>query len=391
MVCIYCKIELLEGSIYCHKCGKQQKQQTRKRRRRAQSQGSITKLSKRTNPYWARLPADYSTGVPVRKSLGCYPTYNAAANAIAKAIYVFESRESEAPTQVITLQQIYNRFTASHYYEALCKSAQTSHCAAWKHLSGISNIPISQINKDTFQIQIDKMHTNNLKRETMAKVRNLSSLLCKEAIGLGLPSVNYGKLVQLPKYDSTPVKPFTSDELLRLWDAADSGNETAMAVQIMNYTGLRPTEFLNVEISANLHTVGKYWYVTTGIIGSKTKAGQGRIIPLPKILHPLILTLINNRTTGPLCVTKRGGYYRLDNWRPRRFNILMDQLGISGCIPYSCRHTYADLIKRRMVPADIAAAIMGHEDYATTYEYYHSTTADDITYICSAVDGISRP
>ena len=48
-------------------------------------------------------------------------------------------------------------------------------------------------------------------------------------------------------------------------------------------------------------------------------------------------------------------------------------------------------MKRRMVPPDIAAAIMGHEDYSTTYEYYHSTTSDDIAYIFSAVDDIARP
>lgn len=392
MVCIYCKIELSEGSLYCHKCGKHQKQQTRKRRRRAQSQGTITKLSgQRKNPYWARLPATYNIGIPERKSLGCFPTYNAAAKAIATAIYALESSEPEAPTQVITMQQIYDRFTASHYYESLSKGAQASHRFAWKYLSSIAQVPVSLVNKDTFQRPIDDMYTHNLKRQSLAKAKNLSSLLCQEAMGQGLLTVNYGKLVQLPKNDSVAVRPFSSDELLRLWDTADNGNQTAMAVQVMNYTGLRPTEFLRLEISVNLHTVGEWWYITTGIIGSKTKAGQGRIVPVPKILHPIIVALINNRVSGPLCAAARGGYYRLDNWRPRRFNILMEQLGISGCVPYSSRHTYADLMKRRMVPPDIAAAIMGHEDYSTTYEHYHSTTADDIAYICSAVDDIARP
>lgn len=392
MECKYCHKSIPNTAKYCHLCGRQQISQPRHRRRRSQSQGTITKLSGvRQKPYWARLPADYSTGVPVRKSLGCYPTYNAAAKAIANAIYKQEVINPNECYPTMTLQQIYDRFSSSHYYAALSKSAQASHRFAWKHLSSIAQVPVNLVNKDTFQIPINDMHAHKLKRQSLAKAKNLSSLLCQEAMGLGLLSVNYGKLVQLPKNDSAHVRSFSSDELLRLWGAADNGNQTAMAVQIMNYTGLRPTEFFTLEISSNLHTVGEFWYITTGIIGSKTKAGQGRIVPLPKILQPIILALINNRVSGPLCAAKRGGYYRLDNWRPRYFNVLMEQLGISGCIPYSSRHTYADQMKRRMVPPDIVAAIMGHEDYSTTYEHYHSTTADDIAYICSAVDDIARP
>ena len=35
--------------------------------------------------------------------------------------------------------------------------------------------------------------------------------------------------------------------------------------------------------------------------------------------------------------------------------------------------------------------IMGHEDFATTVEHYHTTTEEDLDRIFSAIDGISRP
>lgn len=387
MVCKYCKTQLPEEAVFCFICGKRQSLKTKRRHlRRAQSQGSITKLTgKRENPYWARLPAEYSNDGTTRKSLGCFPTYSAAAEALTKAIYV----ESEiVRSNTITLQDMFDRFISSHYYDALSKSAQSAHRTAWKHLCEVADTPIDLVNKETFQIPVDSMHEEGLKRESLAKVRNLSSLLCKEAMGLGLITVNYGQLVQLPKADSFPSKPFSSSELRILWNAVDSGNKDAMTVQMLNYTGMRPSELLSVDISDHLHISGKHWYIQTG---SKTAAGKNRIIPLPPILHGSILALVGERKNGPLIAAEHGGFYRLDNWRPRHFNSLMESLGLIGFTPYSCRHTYADIQKRRNINPEIVMRILGHVDYATTVEHYQTTTAEDISRICEAVTDIERP
>lgn len=388
MDCKFCKTALLDQSIYCHICGKKQQSHSNRRRlRRAQSQGTITKLSgKRDNPYWARLPAKYGTNSVTRKSLGCFPTYSAAAEALSKSIYLHESASTQ--DAAITLQNMYDRFVQSHYYEALSKSAQSSHRTAWQHLQDVADTPIEKINKETFQIPIDALYGEGLKRETLAKIRNLSSLLCKEAMGLNLLNVNFGQLVQLPKADSASAKPFSSAELQLLWTAVDSGNKDAMTLQVLNYTGMRPSELFSIDIAEHLHIDGTYWYIKTG---SKTAAGRNRIIPIPQILHKSILVLVDNRISGPLVATEHGNFWRLDNWRPRRFNPLMDTLGLSGYTPYSCRHTYADLQKRRNADPEIIMRIMGHADYATTVEHYHTTTDEDIARICQTVDNITRP
>ena len=387
MKCKYCQTDLpSEESKYCHICGKQQ-QKNKRRRRRAQAQGTITKLSgKRENPYWARLPADYSSGTPVRVSLGCYPTYAAAAEALAKALYAPGQHDQKQKT--ITLQDIYDRFVSSHYFDNLSKSAQGSHKSAWKHILSCANTPVEKINKDTFQIAIDFLHTAGYKRETLAKMRNLASLLCKEAMAIGLLTVNYGQLVQLPKGDTTPAKPFHTDHIRRIWEAADNGNKDAMAVLVLIYTGMRPGELLSVDIALHLHIDGLFWYIQHG---SKTTAGRNRIIPIPTILHNIILTLVDDRTSGPLIAAVQGGYWRLDNWRPRRFVPLMKQLGLHNYTVYSCRHSYADLQKRRQVAPEIMMEVMGHTDYGTTVERYHTTTDEDIARICAAADGFERP
>lgn len=388
MECKHCHKDIPNDAKYCHLCGKLQTMQPKRHRRhRPQSQGSIVKLSggNRANPYWVRLPADYSSGVPVRESLGCYPTYAAAAEALTKAMYTPEQNEHKQKT--VTLQDIYDRFVSSHYYESLSKSAQGSHRTAWRYINRCATIPVSEINKDTFQRSIDEMRKDGLKRETMAKARNLASLLCKEAMGLGLMTVNFGQLVQLPKSDTEPAKPFSSEQIQRIWDASDAGNKDAKTVLVLIYTGMRPGELLSTDIGEHLHIDGQYWFVRHG---SKSSAGRNRLIPIPLVLHDVILELVDGRISGPLIAAEQGGFWRLDNWRPRRFKPLMEQLGLHNYTVYSCRHTYADLQKRRQVAPEIMMEIMGHRDYATTVEKYQTTTDEDIARICAAADGFER-
>ena len=54
--------------------------------------------------------------------------------------------------------------------------------------------------------------------------------------------------------------------------------------------------------------------------GSKTKAGKNRIIPIPCILRPVVEKAMAGRHSGPLIAVEQGGFWRLDNWRPRQFN-----------------------------------------------------------------------
>lgn len=386
MICKYCHTTLLQSAIYCHHCGKRQcAQVSRRHARRPHSQGSITKLSGRKhNPYWARLPADYSTGVPIRQSLGCFPTYKAAADAISLAISNSVLRHTSS---VQTLADIYQHFVDSQYYASLSKGTQSSHRTAWSHMTCIANMPVSNINMDILQHPINQLHNKGLKRAALAKVRNLCSLLCREAIGLGILHTNYAHYIQLPKDDTCPAKPFDPISLQRIWAAADSGDTVAISTLLMIYTGMRPVEMLSIDISLHMHTIGTYQYVQ---IGSKTWAGNNRIIPIPAILKPIISALIGNRSTGPLISAPRGGHYRVDTWRSRCFRPLMERLLLVGYTPYSCRHTYADMQKRRHISPEIMRLIMGHEDYATTVERYH-TTDEDILSICAAVDGITRP
>ena len=176
MVCRYCNTLLPDTSIYCCTCGRKQLLVPRPRHRpRAHSEGSIVRLSgKRRCPYWARGPAEYNGRSVHRPSLGCYATYAAAAEALGRAKYCGSPESSPKQT---TLRDIYNHFVDTHYYAELSRSAQSSHRTAWGHLAPCADTPIDVVNKQTFQLPIDELARKGLKRETLAKIRNLCSLL----------------------------------------------------------------------------------------------------------------------------------------------------------------------------------------------------------------------
>lgn len=385
MECRKCNAALPEKALFCHLCGK--KQVTTPRRRHAKRYcglGNISKLSgKRQRPYLARLPATYGDRSVARPVLGTYTTYHEAETALLDAL----SRLDTAGT-AMTLEDVYRQFCASNYYLNLKPTSQNAHTGAWHYLQPHGQAKMSAITKAQFQSVADAMQQKGLKRETIAKVRNLASLLCKEAMGLGLLSVNYGQLVQLPHADSAPQTPFSTAQLVALWSAADGGDSAAMATLVMCYTGMRPGELLGVDVGTHLHLTPTLSYFQTG---SKTEAGLNRVIPILHVISSIVTALQDGRESGPLIAASGNGFYNLSNWRNRNFNPLMGRLGITGCTPYTCRHTYSNLQKRRNVDPEIMMTVMGHEDYSTTVERYHTTTEEDVARICAAVEGLTRP
>lgn len=380
MACIKCGKEMPADALYCPYCGQDQRKPRSRRANRPHGSGSIVKLpGKRNCPYMARMPAKYSSTAETRVILGYYRTYREADAALAEA-----RQNQHFEKDRLTLAVIYEQFTAGNYYNNLSPAGQNSHRGAWRYLQDYGKVRIREITTAQFQAAVDAMRDRGLKRETMAKVRNLASLLCKECMRQGMMSVNYGALVQLPKQEKTERQPFSPEELKRLWAASDAGDDASASILVMCYTGMRPGELLGIRIEEHI----KPGYFLTG---SKTDAGRNRIIPIAELIRPLVDRLAAGREEGPLVATPTGINWRVDNWRKRVFNRVMEQLGITGATPYTGRHTYADIQKRRSVDPEIIMEIMGHEDYATTVEHYHTTTAEDIARICQAVSGLERP
>lgn len=105
-----------------------------------------------------------------------------------------------------------------------------------------------------------------------------------------------------------------------------------MAVLIMCCTGMRPGELPGINIATHLRSADTSAHFYTG---SKTEAGRDRIIPTPLLILPLVQSLCDGRSEGPLVAAQSGKRFRLDTSRNRRFNPLMALLSIQGCTSYT--------------------------------------------------------
>lgn len=325
-------------------------------------------MEKRSKPWRAISPSVDGK----RVFLGYFSTKAEASAAIEEA-----GRKSSPGLTVMTVGDVYNSFVNSNYFNQLSKSGQASHRFAWNYLSKIERVKFKNITTSIFQAVVDDMTREGKKRETTAKVRNLASLLCKEAMRLGILDINYAALVQLTRNDSKAGRSYTAEERKLIWEAWKAGNETAGYVTLLTFTGMRPNEPRKLVLGEN---VFDGYFIT----GSKTKKGIDRIIPYPDFCQEIVDYFAHGRSEGALFENLT----EYSNWRVRKFVPLMASLGIENVVPNSSRHTYSDIQKRRNIDPEIMMDIMGHEDYSTTVEKYHSITEEDIVRIRSATRGL---
>ena len=66
------------------------------------------------------------------------------------------------------------------------------------------------------------------------------------------------------------------------------------------------------------------------------------------------------------------------------FNPLMARLGIKDKYPYSCRHTFANLLKNVTGSDTDKAALMGHADASMT-KFYQAEDIDSLRRITDAI------
>lgn len=386
MICPKCNIELPDEAICCWKCGRKMIRKTRRRSQRPKGTGTIVKMpGKRARPFAAYLPADYSSGKVDRLLLGSFETYTAAEAALDAATHAKNPK-----AHITTLEDLYNEFCATPYYKGLSDSGRQSHTTAWQRLKVHASVPVAEYKTAHIQSVIDSLAEAGKSKSLVNKVRNLASLLCKQAMKNDLMDKNYERLTDLDGKDTKESVPFTDFQMMALWRHREL--KTVKAILVMCYTGQRPGEALSARVERIV--LGEFNYLRSG---SKTDAGRGkdgagRIIPLPIEILDIVNELIDGRSEGPLITSSTGIPCDLNNWRKREFYPTLAKLGIQAIpdkehpailTPNSCRHTFYTNMRRGGADLEILAEIMGHEDVETGLENYNHYTADDIKRICT--------
>lgn len=257
---------------------------------------------------------------------------------------------------IITLRQLFNEWLPIHS-QSISDSAVKSYYIAFKHISNISDMPITDIHFQHLQHVINSMHAKGLSYSSCKKVRTLLNQLLNYAVIKDYPITNYAQHLNLgPNIPTIKRRVFTRQQINKLWDIDTSYSHMIL---ILLYTGLRIGELLNLR-KQDIYRRSSYLIVRH----AKTKAGEGRIIPIHHRIIPLIEQLY--RDTDEYLFTISYTTFH------KHFKNIMKQLNCKHTI-HDTRHTFASLLDS-VAPPNSLRSLLGHKQGdITTRVYTHKT------------------
>ena len=267
----------------------------------------------------------------------------------------------------LTLQQVYDAWLPAHEAR-VSKSTMDCYRAAFKYFDDLRYRLIADIDVDELQECLDACPRARRTRENMKAVMGL---LYKYAIPRHQATMNLAEYLHTGDNDKSTRPAFTAEQV-KLIRQQIGLTPYAEYVYVLIYTGFRPAELFS--LTKDSYHDG----ILTG--GIKTEAGKDRAVPVsPKVL-PIIEEHVTN-CHGFLFPRENGEQMTVAYFRDYCFYPVLAAAGIQSIpttehpayyTPYSCRHTFANLLKVAPGSDVDKAKLIGHADYSTTKKMYQS-------------------
>lgn len=321
--------------------------------------GSVVRLSKRRrNRYAARVTVGWTDdGKQIKKYLGTFRTREEALNALAN----YNQNPYDIDMRKLTFAEVYDLWCKQKFKGEPVKSV---YVAAYKNLSALHDMIFSALRKRHIQAVIDSCP---LSVQAKSHMKSVCSQMYRYAIDMEIVATNYASLVELPTKENSQLhKPFSGDELARLWEnTEDTGAKIAL---ILCYTGLRPTELAQIR-TADVDLAKRYMKG-----GIKTAAGKNRVIPIADKIMPLVESFYNPANEYLLNLNGEP----IKNGQNLRQRIWDKSPLLANHLPHDGRHTCATLLDNAEVPKKIQQLILGHSAQDITSKVYTHKTIEQL-------------
>ena len=349
MICIKCRADIPDGSLYCNYCGKKQTTAPKPRtHKRLSGSGTISRDKRYKNQWIAHAPAT-SHGIG-RKYLGAYSTRAEAQAAIDDYL-----KRGRPDLYNATLDEIYGLWSALHYRGISLQQVRV-YRSFWRRFEGLAGVKIADLRTADFQAVVDTATSAS----AASKIQSISSALCRYALENDIITKDYSQFVKMPHFEKREKKPFSKSDISKLWARSDDPN--VQAVLVMIYTGFRIGEITTLKKS-DIHLDGGYM-----VGGEKTDAGRNRVVPLPPNIPE-----ISKFITAQLSRTDRERLYPMSTvkFRDDVFRAALETAGITEkYTPHSTRHTFASLSAEAGMRPENLQKIIGHANFSTTADVY---------------------
>lgn len=301
--CPECDLQVSDKAISCPHCGYPldkraidrvvKSSSSTKKKKLPNGFGRITKLNnkKLRKPYRAMVTVGKDEfGKPIGKILkpdGYFETYN---DAYAALIDYY--RNPYDLDDCITVEELYERWSAEYFKTLKNESSIRTIKAAWNYCSSVYKLRATDVRARHIKYCMDegiyiskgekKTPTPNIK----SRIKSMFNLMFDYALEFEIVDRNYARTFELSgeiikDIESNRKKhiPFTDAEMQILWDNVETRRYVDL-ILIQCYTGWRPQELGLLEMS---RVDLKDWSFVGGI---KTDAGFNRYVPIhPRIRH----------------------------------------------------------------------------------------------------------
>ena len=368
MECKKCKGAIPDGAPFCPWCGMRQEVKPKGVKTRGNGTGTAFKNGRT----WT---AQVTLGVYVGKDGVQHRKYRTKGGFKTKTealAYCSTLKGQRANQSAITLIGLYDKWLPT-YEGRIGKQTLSCYKCAFKHFEALHFVQFRDIKTEDWQQCIDNCPRGKSTKEDM---RTIAGLLSKYAYDNDIIDKVYSAHLHTGKENKGTRPAFTLAEMDKIKSAVGTVLY-ADYIYFMCYTGFRPTEMFNLKKAA--YNPG----LNTLIGGGKTKAGTDRTITLSPKLAQIMQDRLSD-SSQYLFPRADGTRMTEEYFRKFCFVPAMEKLGIADRTPYSCRHTFANLLKAVPGSDTDKAALMGHADASMT-KYYQSEDVQSLRAITDLI------
>lgn len=341
----------------------------KKRMRLPNGLGSVHMIGdgkSRRKPWRARVPAhvefDEASGKATQKyiTVGYYETEIEAIDALME--YRKNPYTLEAAT--CTFEDVFEMWKAKKYPK-ISQSGQNGYNSAFKNSGPLHKMKMRDIRTSHME---EIMNTITGKYQVQSRLKTFWGQIFKYAMEHDIIQKNYSEFVKTrDKDEGTKRTAIPEEDREKIWQAIDAGDHDAEIAMLYIYTGMRPSELLEVK-KENVDLESRIM-----IGGLKTDAGRDRHIPLHTCIMPIMERLM--QTEGEYLIMRytRGKPEKISykSLKDSHWNPLMERLGMSHYTAHYGRHTLSTMMRTANIDEDIRKLILGHKNVDITDRYTH--------------------
>lgn len=398
--CPECSLQISDRAATCPHCGyplAPSKKRKPKRRRLPNGFGRISEIKGQNlrKPFRVMVSQGKDeNGRPVGRLLkpeAYFDTYNHAYEALVK----YHANPYDLD-DVLTVQELYERWSTWYFSTLSSKSSVRTIEAAWNYCDAVKDMQVRDVRARHVKgcIEHGKYQGKLASPNTQNRIKSLWNLMLDYAVEYELTDRNYARTFDQKRPGEHEVQRghmvFTTEEILKLWSNVLIA-PYADVVLIQCYSGWRPQELGLIKLEDVDLT---RWTFSGGI---KTAAGKDRVVPIHTSIRPLVekryheavslgSKYLINCTDGE---THRSSLdFTYDKYQ-KRFSKLRDQLKLHpDHRPHDGRKTFITMAKENGVDEYAIKRMVGHAIQDVTEKIYTERSLD---WLASEMQKIKGP